>query len=456
MRTGCERLSRGDPGTPAGRWPTWPATWSSSYFDEPVLAASWPTSRPRCRAPRRASRRPAPADRADRVDRLVWCPHPMRGTPAARLAGGARTRPRRRPSARRSWRSIPGASTGSATCMASTTRRSTGPAARVRQLRARWTSTSTSSSAYLPAGGPRPRCPAPSRVHLDTAPRGPRGRRRRSYLWRDAERVPAHRRAGRRGRDAGSRSVTSGAGCHRLDLTMTSVDGERHRRDAHPAPDLPPGRPGQPLVEDELLPQPAPHAGQAPRALASVHFDLSGCPLPRTSTCSRGRPRQPEGPRLFALAEVRDLVRGADHEDGPDSRLPRGSGGWGCRPLAAMRRRAGALPAAGAARVQPARALASGRPGTSRRATCPASRRYYEPLARGAGLEKLVLHIQVPSSTPRGGRRSARQGRPRRGHRAGGHRRSGSRRPRPQPGPPADPLRPEGADGRAVRRALPL
>ena len=125
-------------------------------------------------------------------------------------------------------------------------------------------------------------------------------------------------------------------------------------------------------------------------------FDLTRLPSPEDVYLFSGVAHDnPKDHRLFALAEVRELGRVHNDETGEDT-YP-GLGRMGLRALAAMREALAAYPP----RQRPAanRLVIWVRPLWDIPASdIPALAASYEPLARGAGLEKLVLHITVPDT----------------------------------------------------------
>ena len=193
--------------------------------------------------------------------------------------------------------------------------------------------------------------------------------------------------------DFGSRTL------HRLDITVTSIDGSG-RAPAHPARHVPAAARRRPR-RGSALPQPAPDAGQAARAVAAGQLRAGAAPVgrgrlplprgraratPRTTACSRW-PRCATSRSCPDAAGVADLsLAGAD---GPAGAGRDAAGAGRVRPT-------------GPPRGEPDRALRAaalaqcrGRPG----------RRWPEslvPLAAGVGLEKAVLRVAHP-----GARRSA-------------------------------------------------
>ena len=195
------------------------------------------------------------------------------------------------------------------------------------------------------------------------------------------------------------------AGCdfgrplHRLDLTVTSTESAdtgalrtQHLTFRQPH--------GGAFVEDELYRNLHPMLGKRLDLWRLSNFDLERLPSPEDVYLFHGRAHDnPKDHRLFALAEVRDMVGVRDEETGRVT-YPR-LGRMGLQALAAMRTALAAYPP----RERPAanRLVLSIRPTWDIPASAlPALAAQYEPLARGAGLEKLVLHIQVPDTDARG------------------------------------------------------
>ena len=217
-------------------------------------------------------------------------------------------------------------------------------------------------------------------------------------LWRQGERPDIE--------DLTAQATTLLGACdfgrplHRLDLTVTSIDGgdtgalRTQHLTYRQAPE------GGDFVEDLLYRNLHPMLGKRLDLWRLSNFDLERLPSPEDVYLFHGVARDnPKDHRLFALAEVRDLVAVRDEETGRTT-YPR-LGRMGLQALAAMRT---AL-AAYTPRTRPAanRLVLSIRPTWEiPRSELPALAAQYEPLARGAGLEKLVLHIKLPDTDSEG------------------------------------------------------
>ncbi len=334
------------------------------------------------------------ADRADRVDRLVWCPHPLRALLLRAWLDGVDDP----------------ALTAYRECILEVYARRF---YRIRDLHGLDHDTVTGFQigfanyehidldvhlvvAYLPAHD----LPALSRAiatHLDTAPRN-REVVVDLVLWRDAERVGIDELAG----EAASWLEQSDFGrpLHRLDLTMTSVGGgdTGGMRTQHLT--FRQSGPHSPFVEDTLYRNLHPMLGKRLDLWRLSTFALERLPSPEDVYLFSGVAHDnPKDRRLFALAEVRDLAKMHDEETGRETypRLTR----MGLQALAAMRAALASYPP----RERPAanRLVLAIRPTWQiPPSEIPALASYYEPLARGAGLEKLVLHIQVPEADAEG------------------------------------------------------
>jgi acetyl/propionyl-CoA carboxylase alpha subunit/acetyl-CoA carboxylase carboxyltransferase component len=181
---------------------------------------------------------------------------------------------------------------------------------------------------------------------------------------------------------------------HRLDFTITSLVGgspERERTHHLTYRESEDRR----FTEDLLYRNLHPMLGKRLDLWRLSNFDLERLSSPEDIYLFHGIAKEnPRDHRLFALAEVRDLVRVTDPETGRTS-CP-GLGRVGLESLAAIR--------AALARFQPRERPMSNRLVLSVRPTWdipPQDWRdlamSYEGLARGAGLEKLVLHVQIPA-----------------------------------------------------------
>ncbi|MEZ5194005.1 MAG: carboxyl transferase domain-containing protein [Nocardioides sp.] len=202
---------------------------------------------------------------------------------------------------------------------------------------------------------------------------------------------------------------------HRLDLTITSREGAGPERDRTqhltfraPRVDAPAdtgaesaagGAEATAFVEDELYRNLHPMLGKRLELWRLSNFALERLASPEDVYLFLGVAHDnPRDRRLFALAEVRDLVRVRDERTGQTTYPALGR--IGLEALAAMRAALARFPA----RERPTanRLVLSVRPTWD---IPPEDWRdlalSYESLARGAGLEKLVLHVELPD--PSGG-----------------------------------------------------
>ncbi len=187
---------------------------------------------------------------------------------------------------------------------------------------------------------------------------------------------------------------------HRLDLTITSLAGDRPERARTQHLTFRSGDAGR-LEEDLLYRNLHPMLGKRLDLWRLSNFDLTRLPSPEDVYLFHGVAKEnPRDHRLFALAEVRDLVRVEDPATGQTSYPALGR--IGLEALAAMR--------AALAQFQPRERPVSNRLVLSVRPTWDIPPEdwndlamSYESLARGAGLEKLVLHVQIPDPEADGG-----------------------------------------------------
>jgi acetyl/propionyl-CoA carboxylase alpha subunit/acetyl-CoA carboxylase carboxyltransferase component len=192
-----------------------------------------------------------------------------------------------------------------------------------------------------------------------------------------------------------------GRALHRIDLTITSLEGGEPERDRtqHVTFRSEPGGTG--FVEDTLYRNLHPMLGKRLDLWRLSNFDLTRLPSPEDVYVFDGVAKDnPRDHRLFALAEVRDLTPVRDASTGRVT-YPR-LGRSGLAALASLR---------GAMARYPSRE----RPVANRlvvwvRPTWHIPREdwrhlamTYEGLARGASLEKVVLHVTIPE-TDRDGR----------------------------------------------------
>ena len=334
------------------------------------------------------------ADRADRVDRLVWCPHPLRGMLLRSWLDGV---------------DDPGLEAYRECILEVYARRFY----RIRDLHGLDHETVLGTQlayanyehgdlrvhlvvAYLAASdlGELARAVA---AHLESAPRD-REVVVDLVLWRTGDRRDITSLA-----EAAAewlRGQDFGRPLHRLDLTVTSIDGDDAGAMRTQHLTFRQGPDGGPFVEDELYRNLHPMLGKRLDLWRLSNFTLERLPSPEDVYLFSGVARDnPKDHRLFALAEVRDLVRVHDEETGLVT-YPR-LGRMGLQALAAMRSALAAYPP----RERPAanRLVLSIRPTWDIPVTdLPTLAAAYEPLARGAGLEKLVLHIQVPATDDAG------------------------------------------------------
>ncbi len=329
------------------------------------------------------------ADRADRVDRLVWCPHPLRGLLLRSWLDGV---------------DDPGLAAYRECILEVYARRFY----RIRDLHGLDHETVVGRQmgfanyehgdldvhlvvAYLSAED-LPELSRAVAVHLDTAPRN-REIVLDLVLWRSGEVQDISALA--------AEAATWLAQCafgrplHRIDLTVTNVDGDDTGALRTQHVTFRQGPEGGPFEEDQLYRNLHPMLGKRLDLWRLSNFALERLLSPEDVYLFSGVAHDnPKDHRLFALAEVRDLVKVRDEVTGLET-YPR-LGRMGLQALAAMRSALAAYPP----RERPAanRLVLSIRPTWDIPPTqIPALAASYEPLARGAGLEKLVLHIQVPA-----------------------------------------------------------
>ena len=195
--------------------------------------------------------------------------------------------------------------------------------------------------------------------------------------------------------DAGELLAESnfGRSLHRLDLTITSLSGGGDDRLRTQHLTFRQGLDGG-FVEDLLHRNLHPMLGKRLDLWRFANFVLRRLPSPEDIYLFDGVAKEnPKDHRLFALAEVRDLTP-VRIEAANETTYPR-LGRMGLAALAAMRAALASYPT----RERPVanRLVLSIRPTW----TIPATDWYplartYEGLARGAGLEKVVLHVSAP------------------------------------------------------------
>ena len=364
------------------------------YFDEPVMESGVADVQREMELHLAALREdPTRADRAERIGRLVWCPHPMRSMllkawlDAGDDARGEALRAailevypyrfyRMRDLSNFAVSVVDGVQLASADYPLED--------AQVHLVVAylpldELESLSRAVAAHL-AGIPKD-----ARVVVDLV------------TWRDGDRPDIATTAA----DLADRvsRCDFGRPLHRLDFTVTSRagdDDESHRTQHVTFRQGADGR----FVEDVLYRNLHPMLGKRLDLWRLSNFALERLPSPEDVYLFSGVAHDnAKDHRLFALAEVRDLVPVRDARTGAVS-YPR-LGRIGLLALAAMRSALAAYPP----RERPVanRLVLSVRPPwTIPNSQLQALVESYEPLARGAGLEKLVVHVKVPSQGPGG------------------------------------------------------
>ncbi|MGV1010154.1 MAG: carboxyl transferase domain-containing protein [Dermatophilaceae bacterium] len=191
---------------------------------------------------------------------------------------------------------------------------------------------------------------------------------------------------------------------HRFDLTITSTgdsDAEGHSTQHFTFRSRPDGSFGEELLYRNLHPM----LGKRLDLWRLSNFSLERLASPEDVYLFVGVAHDnPRDKRLFALAEVRDLLMVRDERTG-EATYPR-LGRIGLEALAAMRTALAAYPP----RERPAanRLVLWVRPTWDiPPSDWPAMAAKYETLARGAGLDKLVLHVHVDVPDGAGGTVSA-------------------------------------------------
>ncbi len=188
---------------------------------------------------------------------------------------------------------------------------------------------------------------------------------------------------------------------HRLDLTITTMGGHRASRLRTQHLTYRQGEDGS-FVEEQIYRNLHPMLGKRLDLWRLSNFTLTRLPSPEDVYLFDGVAKDnPKDHRLFALAEVRDLTPVRNELSG-EVTYPL-LGRMGLAALASMRAALATYPV----RERPVanRLVLSIRPTW----TIPATDWYplaraYEGLARGAGLEKIVLHVTVPETDPVGKR----------------------------------------------------
>ncbi|GAA4397759.1 biotin carboxylase N-terminal domain-containing protein [Fodinibacter luteus] len=193
-----------------------------------------------------------------------------------------------------------------------------------------------------------------------------------------------------------------GRALHRLDLTITSLEGGGPERDRTQHVTFRSRPDGAGFVEDTIYRNLHPMLGKRLDLWRLSNFELTRLPSPEDVYVFDGVAKDnPRDHRLFALAEVRDLTPVRDPATGRVS-YPR-LGRSGLAALAAMRSAMARYPS----RERPAanRLVVWVRPTWHiPREEWRDLAMTYEGLARGASLEKVVLHVTIPE-TDRHGRR---------------------------------------------------
>ncbi len=192
---------------------------------------------------------------------------------------------------------------------------------------------------------------------------------------------------------------TFGRTLHRLDLTITGKVGDSQgRTTAHVTFRQ---QPDGTFVEDGLYRNLHPMLAKRLDLWRLSNFALERLPSPEDVYLFFGVAHEnPKDRRLFAVAEVRDLVAVRDDQTGAQT-YPR-LGRIGLQALAAMRTALSHYPP----RERPTanRLVINVRPTWEIPADeWPALAANYLPLAKGAGLEKVVMHLRMPVPSEDGG-----------------------------------------------------
>ncbi len=188
---------------------------------------------------------------------------------------------------------------------------------------------------------------------------------------------------------------------HRLDFTVTSRGDDESGQSTQHLSYRPSADGGGGFVEEQLYRGLHPMLAKRMDLWKLSNFALERLPSPEDVYLFFGVAHDnPKDRRLFAVAEVRDLVRVRDAETGKET-YPR-LGRIGLQALAAMRSALAAYPP----RERPSanRLVLNVRPVWEiPTEQWPALAAEYLPLAKGAGLEKLVLHMRTPVPDGEGG-----------------------------------------------------
>lgn len=183
---------------------------------------------------------------------------------------------------------------------------------------------------------------------------------------------------------------------HRLDLTITSLEGGGPERDRTQHVTFRSDAGGAGFVEDTIYRNLHPMLGKRLDLWRLSNFELSRLPSPEDVYVFDGVAKDnPRDHRLFALAEVRDLTPVRDPNTGRVT-YPR-LGRSGLAALAAMRSAMARYPS----RERPVanRLVVWVRPTWHiPREEWHQLAMTYEGLARGASLEKVVLHVTIPET----------------------------------------------------------
>ena len=183
---------------------------------------------------------------------------------------------------------------------------------------------------------------------------------------------------------------------HRLDLTITSLEGGGPERERTQHVTFRSDGEGVGFVEDTIYRNLHPMLGKRLDLWRLSNFELTRLPSPEDVYVFDGVAKDnPRDHRLFALAEVRDLTPVTDPQSGRVT-YPR-LGRSGLAALAAMRSAMARYPS----RERPVanRLVVSVRPTWHiPREEWHHLAMTYEGLARGASLEKVVLHVTIPET----------------------------------------------------------
>ncbi len=331
---------------------------------------------------------PNRADRADRLERLVWCPHPMRGTLLRawfeKIEDGKQQAYRQallEANTRRFYRIRELRGLGFATIgdvqLAYADYDHDGEPFHLVVSYAPLTEVVRVSHAVAEHLAALPEEAAARGVVLDLT------------TWRDGEQPDLEDTV--REIDALLGECVFGRRLHRFDITITSLKGTTEEKDR--TQHLSYRQDEQGYSEELQYRNLHPMLAKRLDLWRLSNFELERLASPEDVYLFHGQAHDnPKDHRLFALAEVRDLTKVKNEATG-EVTYPR-LGRIGLESLAAMRAALAQYPP----RERPAanRLVLSVRPVWDvPREGWTSLARTYEPLARGAGLEKLVLHVQV-------------------------------------------------------------